>query len=314
MLVLTTPTSGSNSVADLQKTQEQLKARLIALDPRFYTVASKDPYATYRVLWFRLPTYTTGYSYAYRDRSCKVDLLLPGIMNIPFVPKERIYKVRDEGKNYLSSKSLAYSSSSSYGSRSQSSSNSDPLPLMPFLPLLLLKLQAWQDHGESSKLYMRQKQPTDVLDITELLALAVKKYCSESPTSSTSSTRQTRMATTATTGQASKSNLTLLEKEKSWIPESFITAGKTRVKKFVRMYPSTKSQWIKIGFDIDGDAKRGYGVVKSSTDGKVPVALRDPTTGRKTGYGTRLTGIDDEIVKLQGLLKSLNVEDLDYYL
>lgn len=73
-------------------------------DSNFYTVASKDPRATYRVLWYRL-----GYS-----RSCKVDVLMPGIMNIPPVPAARIAYRR---------------------SRSE-------LPLISFLPLLLLKLQA----------------------------------------------------------------------------------------------------------------------------------------------------------------------------
>lgn len=55
-------------------------------------------------------------------------------------------------------------------------SRSAKYPLMPFLPLLLLKLQAWQDHGESAKLFMRDKQPTDVQDILELLRLAEQNY------------------------------------------------------------------------------------------------------------------------------------------
>lgn len=107
-------------------------------DSNFYTVASKDPRATYRVLWYRL-----GYS-----RSCKVDVLMPGIMNIPPVPAARIAYRR---------------------SRSE-------LPLIPFLPLLLLKLQAWMDHGEADKFYLRVKQYVDVQDIGDLLELAVAKY------------------------------------------------------------------------------------------------------------------------------------------
>ncbi|KAF7348733.1 Helicase ATP-binding domain-containing protein [Mycena venus] len=58
-------------------TQEELKGILVANDINFYTIASKDPLATYRVLWYRL-----GFR-----RSCKVDVLLPGVMNIPPVPR-----------------------------------------------------------------------------------------------------------------------------------------------------------------------------------------------------------------------------------
>lgn len=65
-------------------TQEELKNLLVRYNPGFYLVASKDPLATYRVLWFRL----TGY-----HRSCKGDLLLPGTMNIPYVDPSRIHRV-----------------------------------------------------------------------------------------------------------------------------------------------------------------------------------------------------------------------------
>ncbi|KAL0578772.1 hypothetical protein V5O48_003225 [Marasmius crinis-equi] len=188
-------------------TQEELKRQVVTTDANFYTVASKDPYATYRVLFYRLPepeysysssstlrssysSSTRSYYTSYRSRkSCKVDLLLPGIMNIPPVPKYRIYTDK----------------------RFQ--------PLMPFLPLLLLKLQAWQDHGESSKDYMRRKQPTDVADITELLNLAVTKYPSVN-----------------------------LEKDALWLPESFVEAAKTRVRRFIRQYSYTKKHWERLGF------------------------------------------------------------------
>jgi hypothetical protein len=87
-------------------TQERLKALLVTANPDFYLVAAKTPGATYRVLWCRL----TGYR-----RSCKVDILLPGIMNIPRVPRELIKRVQN-------------------------------LPVMPLAGILLLKLQAWEDH------------------------------------------------------------------------------------------------------------------------------------------------------------------------
>ncbi|EEB93721.1 hypothetical protein MPER_07586 [Moniliophthora perniciosa FA553] len=168
-------------------TQEELKRQVVANDPNFYTIASKDPLATYRVLFYRLtPLYGTS---RYLRRSCKVDLLLPGVMNIPDVPIRRIFI------------------------------DSKLRPLMPFLPLLMLKLQAWMDHGESPKLYMRQKQPVDVRDIMELLNLAVTNYPDVK-----------------------------LRKEEGWLPATFVSAARTRVKAFVRLYPTSSRHWKAIGF------------------------------------------------------------------
>lgn len=165
-------------------TQEELKQRMIAANPSFYTVKSVNPMATYRLLFYRLPGYR---------RSCKVDLLVPGIMNIPSVPTKHITYVYPEMG----------------------------MPLMPFLPLLLLKLQAWQDHGESHRQYMKDKQPVDVQDIMELLNLAM---------------------TSRKVGRLD------LGKEKDWLPETFVDAGKSRVKRYVKLYPTTAKQWKYIGF------------------------------------------------------------------
>ncbi|KAJ7598372.1 hypothetical protein C8J56DRAFT_913866 [Mycena floridula] len=162
-------------------TSEELKRRVIRQDPKFYTVASKNSMATYRVLWYRLDF----------RKSCKVDLLVPGTMNIPTVPINRIVY------------------------------RSDPnLPLMPFLPLLLLKLQAWEDHGLSERMYMRDKQPMDVRDINELLNLCVTRYHHEAR----------------------------LSKGERWLPESFINEAKRRVREYKRRYPASRSQWELIGF------------------------------------------------------------------
>ncbi|KAF5328929.1 hypothetical protein D9758_016816 [Tetrapyrgos nigripes] len=304
MLVLTTPTSytgSSPSEAELQRTQEVLKNKLIELDSRFYTVASKDPYATYRVLWFRIPSptstssltsssyaaYSSLYSLRSRDRSCKVDLLLPGVMNIPFVPKESIYRTPSTTRS--------------------SSANLDPLPLMPFLPLLLLKLQAWQDHGESPKSWMREKQPIDVRDITQLLEIAVTKYC---PKPSSSGSKHSEAE-----GQGSRLKTTLLEKESTWLPDSFIRAGKTRVKKFVGSYPSTKAQWKMIGFDVDRD--RSDVPVRAPApplvSRSVPLASTvTPTTrlasgSRSAAVGSRRRTQVDGMVKMESLMRSLEL-------
>ncbi|KAF9014764.1 hypothetical protein BDZ89DRAFT_1076329 [Hymenopellis radicata] len=167
--------------------QEELKRQVTNFNSDFYTIASKDPLATYRVLWYRL----SGY-----HRSCKVDLLLPGVMNIPNVPTVSIIH-RDHAPT-------------SYGDRVSR-------PLMPFIPLLLLKLQAWMDHGESAKMHMRLKQPVDVADIKELLRLFGEK----------------RVGTVG--GVA-------------WIPESFLGEGRRRVRAFVKAHPDTRKAWEKVVF------------------------------------------------------------------
>jgi len=66
--------------------QEQLKRRLVATNPSFYTVPAKTPGATYRVLW-----------YDNDFRRCKVDLLFPGDMDIPSVPIANI-EYPEQGK------------------------------------------------------------------------------------------------------------------------------------------------------------------------------------------------------------------------
>lgn len=72
------------------------------------------------------------------------------------------------------------------------------MPLMPFFPLFLLKLQAWMDHRQAAKQYLIDKQFVDVTDITELLEIAVEKK-----------------------------KVTL--KGQEWLPSSFLDAAKTRV-------------------------------------------------------------------------------------
>ena len=59
--------------------QETIKRMLTVANPAFYTVASKTIGATYRVLWYNL----WGWSLTLHFDLIKVDILLPGIMDIP---------------------------------------------------------------------------------------------------------------------------------------------------------------------------------------------------------------------------------------
>ena len=119
--------------------QETIKRMLTGANPAFYTVASKTIGATYRVLWYN----PRGWSFAPRTDSVKVDILLPGIMDIP-----------------------------SFSANHINTNNSRQLPAAPFSIVLLLKLQAWSQHRTAFKAYLNVKQYTDASDLEILVPLA----------------------------------------------------------------------------------------------------------------------------------------------
>lgn len=118
--------------------EERLKREIVACDPDFYLVNSQTPFATYKVLWRR--TGTLG--------RCKIDILATGTLNMPNVPVERVIKKPVASHN---------------------------LPVMPFIPLLYLKVQGWVDHRVAKKRYLQAKVTQDCSDIQELLGIAKEK-------------------------------------------------------------------------------------------------------------------------------------------
>jgi len=112
--------------------QEEIKALLVSQDSKFFLVQSRNRRATYQILYYSLPS--RGF--------CKVDVLLPGIMDIPAVPRSCITYTRVPG-----------------------------VPVMPLLAVLLLKLQGWTDHRDSEREDFQEKQYTDVDDIKEILGI-----------------------------------------------------------------------------------------------------------------------------------------------
>ncbi|KZT08224.1 uncharacterized protein LAESUDRAFT_649859 [Laetiporus sulphureus 93-53] len=115
---------------------EDLKRILVNEDSRFFLVPSRNPRATYEVLWYTLPSGRNR-----RRRTCKVDILTPGgNLDLPHVPRQHIKREQQ-------------------------------LPVMPLLPLLLTKLRGWTDHRDSHRQDMQDKQWVDVEDIDELLAI-----------------------------------------------------------------------------------------------------------------------------------------------
>lgn len=120
------------------RTTEDLK-QILARQPDFYLRPSRKVGETYKILFYKLKPSMWG-----DRRSCKVDILIPGIMNIPDVPHHRIVRI-------------------------------NALPVLPIFVLLLLKLQGWSDHRASTRSDMQQKQYVDIRDINQLVAVVAQK-------------------------------------------------------------------------------------------------------------------------------------------
>ena len=171
-------------VLDSEVDLEGLKRSIANKDRRFYLVGSKNRYATYKILWYR-GTDTTAY-YGLSS-SCKVDLLKPGVLDIPSVPTKELYRA----KNY------------------------DNIRVMPFMPLFLLKVQAWVHHRASTKMHFREKVPQDVVDIEELLTIAIRKGYK-------------------------------LKDVQGWLSTWNQTVGRTHVGQYKREHPSSANSWVTI--------------------------------------------------------------------
>lgn len=164
--------------------QEELKEILVNADNDFFFIDSRNPNAPYRVLWCSLRPSRRG-----NPRTCKVDILIPGILNLPTVPHRREKII-------------------------------DNLPVMPLIPLLLLKLQGWEHHRDSNRADQRDKQHVDVGDIGELLEIAVNR------------------------------NQKITQANLKWMPRSLIRDAQERVYEFCREYPNYEDDWEMVGFSV----------------------------------------------------------------
>ncbi|PFH44833.1 hypothetical protein AMATHDRAFT_165893 [Amanita thiersii Skay4041] len=162
---------------------EVVKAKLAAPDgSRFYLVAGQHPTERYNVLWYAL-CWTPPIR-------CKIDIVTPNTRSlyIPNVPRNLINTITE-------------------------------IPVMPFLPLLLLKLQGWDDHHKADEARLRKKIPQDETDVINLLTMAG-----------------------GDSGNRLRSN--------RWLPSSFVKLAQGRAKKFVDEFPLTKMSWAYIGFKV----------------------------------------------------------------
>ncbi|KAF8631116.1 hypothetical protein AX17_005161 [Amanita inopinata Kibby_2008] len=163
--------------------EEVVKRAIVATDSRFYLVNAKDPRNTYKVLWFR------SSNSEYGTFRCKVDILKPiGVLNIPNIPIRRVLLIKDYEK----------------------------IPVMPFVPLLLLKTQAWWHHLNSEKMHFRWKVWQDVVDINKMLGIAVSRKDK---------------------GHYKKRDVS------SWIPDWFVEIGRRHVEAYKRAHPESAASW-----------------------------------------------------------------------
>ncbi|KAG6917085.1 hypothetical protein DXG01_003974 [Tephrocybe rancida] len=150
ILVLPVPDQKLN---DESPTQESLKDLLVISAPDFFVLRpSRNPEATYRVLYFR-PIQTGRF-----PQLLKVDILLPGVMHLPALhPNDLVWR---------------YNNILPYKSR-------PPEPLMPVIPfsvLLLQKLQAWNSRRAAQEPHHRKKAPVDVRDLEWMLDIGGPKH------------------------------------------------------------------------------------------------------------------------------------------
>ncbi|TFY68484.1 hypothetical protein EVG20_g3530 [Dentipellis fragilis] len=161
---------------------EAIKRLLVASDKRFFLVPSRNPRNTYKVLWYEIPT-ASRFSNVFEE--IKVDILVPPTLNMPFLDGDNIVWKEE-------------------------------LPVCPLLPLLLLRLQGWEDHIQATRRDLVEKQYTDVMDIKELLAIAVE------------------------------AGVTI--EDEPWLDRPFLSAARRRIQSYVRIRRGSRASWRKLGF------------------------------------------------------------------
>jgi len=185
------------------RTSEEIKALLVKGDPEhFYLRMPRDIFAPYRILYYRK---------SYLGTWCKVDILIPGIMNLPNIPPPLTALRSTRSTNDIRAPR---------GTRNHLTTVSG-IPLVPFSLLLLLKLQAWADHRVAPELFKREKQFQDASDVQHLLQTEglMKELRRTQPWSDTE----------------------LFSKE-------FQQLTKERVKRYCNEYPRRAALWQRLGF------------------------------------------------------------------
>ncbi|KAJ3501096.1 hypothetical protein NLJ89_g9494 [Agrocybe chaxingu] len=120
-----TPIEGDLTAAELKELILRTNSR------NFFLKMPRDPTAEYRILWYRKH---------YLGAECKIDILVPGTMHLPFLYPDCV--------RWISG-----------------------IPLAPFPVAFLHKVQGWDDHRLAEEAFNKAKQHKDAGDLRRMLAL-----------------------------------------------------------------------------------------------------------------------------------------------
>ncbi|RXW16459.1 hypothetical protein EST38_g9385 [Candolleomyces aberdarensis] len=172
---------------------EWIKYQIVQRRPRMFKLTpGRSPGATYHVLIFSFGVYGDPMVALKKYWKSEVDIFLPGTMHLP----------------RLTSRDITWK---------------EGLPLLPFLTLLLQKLQGWGDHLESSEPNKFKKHVVDSQDIAGLLSLS----------------------------ESLPLTISRPWRERYLMSDEFQAASSARVKKFCRIFPATKPAWSTLGLDVE---------------------------------------------------------------
>ena len=155
-------------------------------DPNFSLIASRVLGADHHILWYNLPlspqnietvrpqkrkhTSAPPPEEAPQEsprRVCKVDVLIPGTLDIPYIPKSLLHYD-------ISSYFPSYNTENQDDHTTSTPPIILPIACVPFCTLLMLKLRAWADHSPPNAPHvMHQRIPQDEEDIEELLRISI---------------------------------------------------------------------------------------------------------------------------------------------
>lgn len=136
LVMATSPSSQQLSDNNHEANTEMLKDLLRTSDPSHFELKqSVYSDAQYRVIWYNHVTEDGE-----EREQCKIDLVLPGTLHLPFVPKAAFEVIGG-------------------------------IPLLPFSIVLVQKLQGWDDHGKATQRHKRDRQQVDAADLRNLLKM-----------------------------------------------------------------------------------------------------------------------------------------------
>jgi hypothetical protein len=113
---------------------------MVRENPCFYLVDAKTPGADWKVLWY----HPDGVGPTRRPSAIKIDVLVPGTMDLPSFDRRWIYR------------------------------RVDKLPTAPLSLVLLHKVRGWSERIKSDVPYQWEKHRQDASDVASLLPIASK--------------------------------------------------------------------------------------------------------------------------------------------